>query len=299
MTSLLRGDPKAPSPGRLFVFGLGYSARCLAHRLLALGWQVAGTCRDPDKQAELRKEGIEAHLFDRAHPIADIAARLAGASHLLVSVPPDEAGDPVLDLHGPALASLVEKIGWVGYLSTTGVYGDRQGGWVDEDSPLMPSNARGRRRLAAETSWRQPPFNAHIFRLAGIYGPGRSALDAVRQGKAKRIDKPGQVFSRIHVADIAAIIMASMAGPNPGRVYNVCDGDPAPPGDVVAFACDLLGVEPPPLQSLTEVDLSPMALSFYNDSKRVSNRRIKAELGIDLIYPSYRVGLPALLAAGA
>lgn len=281
---------------RLFCFGLGYSARTLAERLLAQGWQVAGTTRSADKAAALAAAGIEAFLFGRGRPLADPGAALAGTTHLLSSVPPDRDGDAVLDRHRAEIAALPELL-WVGYLSTTGVYGDREGGWVDEGSPLTPSGERGQRRLAAEQAWLALPGHAaHIFRLAGIYGPGRSALDSVRAGTAKRIDKPGQVFSRIHVADIARVLEASIARPNPGRAYNVCDDAPAPPAEVVEYACGLLGQKPPPLVPFELAELSPMARSFYADSKRVSNRRIKEELGVTLAYPDYKTGLEALLA---
>jgi nucleoside-diphosphate-sugar epimerase len=197
--------------------------------------------------------------------------------------------------HAADLAAL--RPAWVGYLSTTGVYGDRAGGWVDEASALTPAGERGRRRVAAEAGWRALGLPLHIFRLAGIYGPGRSALDSVRAGKAQRIDKPGQVFSRIHVDDIAAVLDASIARPYPGAIYNVCDDDPAPPQDVIAYACALLGRAPPPLVPFDQAALSPMARSFYGESKRVSNRRIKDELGVRLRFPDYRAGLDALAAA--
>jgi nucleoside-diphosphate-sugar epimerase len=213
-------------------------------------------------------------------------------------VPPDAEGDPVLAEHAHDIAAR-RGLRWLGYLSTTGVYGDRRGGRVDEDSALAPSGERGRRRVAAEAGWldlhRRRSVPVHIFRLAGIYGPGRSALDTVRQGRAQRIDKPGQVFSRIHVADLAAVLRASMARPDPGAIYNVCDDDPAPPEAVIAHACALLGVEPPPLVPFDTADLSPMARSFYDDNKRVSNRRLKEVLGVTLAYPSYKDGLQALL----
>jgi nucleoside-diphosphate-sugar epimerase len=216
----------------------------------------------------------------------------------LISVPPDAESDPVLAEHAHDIAAL-RGLRWLGYLSTTGVYGDRGGGWVDEESDLAPSGDRGRRRVVAEAGWldlhRRRGVPAHIFRLAGIYGPGRSALDTVRQGRAQRIDKPGQVFSRIHVADLAAVLRASMARPDPGAIYNVCDDDPAPPEAVIAHACALLGVEPPPLVPFDTADLSPMARSFYDDNKRVSNRRLKEVLGVTLAYPSYKDGLQALL----
>jgi len=277
-----------------FCFGLGYSAGFLARALAGEGWRIAGTSRDGAAGAD----GFAIHRFCRGAPLADAAAALSGTTHLLVSVPPDAAGDPVLAEHGGDVVAL-GGLRWLGYLSTTGVYGDRGGGWVDESSTLRPSGERGRRRLAAEAGWlelhRRHGLPVHVFRLAGIYGPGRNALATVRQGGAQRIDKPGQVFSRIHVADIVQALRASMARPDPGAVYNVCDDDPAPPEAVIAHACRLLGREPPPLVPFERADLSPMARSFYDDNKRVANRRLKAALGVRLRYPSYRDGLAALL----
>ena len=284
----------SPSP-HLFCFGLGYSAAALAKALLARGWRVTGTCRDAARADALRAMGIAPVIFDRDRPIDGLDRHLAAATHLLSSVPPDETGDPVLDVHGPAIAAASPHLAWIGYLSTTGVYGDRAGGWVDEQSALEPTGERGRRRVAAEAGWRALPNPAHLFRLAGIYGPGRSALDTVRSGKARRILKPGQIFSRIHVEDIAQVILASMARPDPGAAYNVCDDDPADPAEVIAFACDLLGVPPPPEVPFETAALSPMARSFYDDNKRVKNDRIKRELDVQLTYPSYRAGLRALL----
>jgi len=277
---------------RLFVFGLGYSARVLARRLAARGFAVAGTARTPEQAARLAREGVATHVFSRAAPLPPEA--LAGTTHLLASIPPDEAGDPALDLHAGDIARLPD-LAWAGYLSTTGVYGDRGGDWVDEDSPLAPSGARGARRVAAEAGWRA--LHAHVFRLAGIYGPGRSALDQLRAGTARRIVKPGQVFSRIHVADIATVLEASIARPEPGAVYNVCDDEAAPPQDVVAFAASLLGVPPPPEIAFADAapTMSPMALSFFADNRRVANRRIKERLGVRLAYPDYRAGLTAIL----
>jgi nucleoside-diphosphate-sugar epimerase len=289
------------SAPRLFVFGLGYSARVFADRLRARGWAVAGTTRSEAAAEALRAEGFEAVIFDRTRPLADPAAALAGTTHLLVSVPPDEAGDPAADLHGRDIAAR-RSIAWAGYLSTTGVYGDRTGGWVDEDSALEPTSDRAERRVAAERAWLDRHQTAglplHVFRLAGIYGPGRSALDQVRAGTAKRIHKPGQVFSRIHVDDIARVLAASIARPDPGRVYNLCDDAAAPPAEVIAYACELLGLAPPPLVAFEAAELSAMALSFYRDNKRVSNRRIKEELGVALAYPDYKIGLEATLEAG-
>jgi len=281
---------------RLFCFGLGYSARALARDLKARGWSVAGTTRTEEGRAALAAEGIEAHLFERKRPLVDAAAVLAGATHLLASVPPDDDGDPVIDAHGEAIATLDAE--WIGYLSTTGVYGDRGGAWVDETSDLRPLGTRGRRRVEAEDAWldlwRRHSRPVHLFRLAGIYGPGRGPFEQVRAGTAKRVIKPGQVFSRIHVDDIAQVLEASMARPNPGAAYNVCDDEAAPPQDVILEASRVLGREPPPEIPFESADLSSMARSFYAELKRVSNQRIKDELGVRLRYPTYREGLAAL-----
>jgi nucleoside-diphosphate-sugar epimerase len=283
----------------LFCFGLGYTALALAAPLQAEGWRIAGTCRTAEQQAALATRDITAHIFERDRPLAGPAAVLAGITHILSSVPPDAAGDPVLDAHRNDLARLSGLV-WVGYLSTTGVYGDRAGGWVDEGSVLEPTGERGRRRLAAERDWlalwQHHGLPIHLFRLAGIYGPGSNALESLRDGTAKRILKPGQVFSRIHVDDIVQVLRASMARPNPGAAYNVCDDNPAPPAEVIEYAADLLGIAPPPAVPFDQAELSPMARSFYEDNKRVRNDRIKRELGVTLRYPDYRVGLQAILA---
>jgi nucleoside-diphosphate-sugar epimerase len=276
-----------------FCFGLGYGAGFLARGLAAKGWTVSGTSREGAAAGALLL-----HRFDRAHPLPEPCGLLAATTHLLVSIPPDEAGCPVCDVHGDAIAAL-PRLRWIGYLSSTNVYGDHAGGWVDETTPLAPRGERGRRRVAAETAWlelgRRSGLPVQVFRLAGIYGPGRSALDALRAGTARRIVKSGQVFSRIHAADLAAVLAASMAKPRPGAIYNVCDDAPAPPQDVIAYAAALLEVAPPPLEDFATAALSPMARSFYGDNKQVANRRIKEELGVVLRYPSYREGLTALL----
>jgi nucleoside-diphosphate-sugar epimerase len=280
---------------RLLSFGHGYSSRALARRLGADGWTIAGTSRSAAGAEALAAEGIEGHVFARGRPLAPEV--LTGITHVLVSIPPDEAGDPVLDAHGADLAAL-PGLRWVGYLSTTGVYGDHNGGWVDETTALAPVNERGRRRAAAEAGWlalaRTRGLPVHVFRLAGIYGPGRSQIDSVRDGTAKRTYKPGQVFSRIHVDDIAAVLAASIARPRAGAVYNVCDDEAAPPWEVVEYACTVLGAPVPPLVPLEEANLSEMGRSFYAENKRVSNRLIHDELGVELRYPTYREGLAAL-----
>jgi nucleoside-diphosphate-sugar epimerase len=280
---------------RLFCFGLGYTALALARSLSAESWSVAGTTRDVGKRERLAGEGFEMHGFARERPLADLAA-LADATHMLASIGPDEAGDPVLAHHLKDLRRCA-NLTWVGYLSTTGVYGDRGGAWVDEADPAAPSMARTRRRVAAEGHWLASGLPVHIFRLAGIYGPGagRNALDAVRGGTARRIVKTGQVFGRVHVDDIVQVLSASIARPNPGAIYNVADDEPAPPQDVIAFACQLLGVAPPPEVPYEVAELSPMARSFYADNRRVCNARIKRELGVSLRYPNYRAGLCAIL----
>jgi len=288
---------------RLFCFGLGYSASHFAHRLLARGWQVAGTVRTEDKAARLRAQGIDARVFDRDCPLSDPADALAGTTHLLVSVPPDGqgAGDAALDHHGGDIAQLADRLDWAGYLSTTGVYGNRDGGWVDETSELRPTSDRSARRVQAETAWRRlhPDHGVpmHTFRLAGIYGPGRGPFRAIREGTAKRIDLPEQKFGRIHVDDICRVLEASTAQPNPGAVYNVSDDEPAAPADVTAFACQLLGVDPPPLVPWDEAEMSAMAMTFWQDNKRVDNARVRDELGVRFRYPSYREGLRAVLDA--
>ena len=275
----------------LFCFGLGYSAKALAARLAAKGWRITGTSRSPAGAAGIAALGYDALVFDGSAPLPPEA--FSGVSHIVVSAPPDAGGDPVLRHHAKDLGAF--DIAWLAYLSATGVYGDHRGGWVTEATPLTPGTERGRRRLAAEKAWLALDLPVHIFRLAGIYGPGRNQLVAMRDGTAKRIIKAGQIFSRIHVDDIARVLLASIARPNPGAAYNVCDDEPCPPQDVVAYAAQLLGLPPPPEVPFDEAELSPMASSFYADSKRVSNARIKHELGIKMRYPSYREGLASLL----
>ena len=286
--------------GRLFCFGLGYCALALLSTLRDAGWQIAGTCRSKESVSSLTKEGIEAYVFDGNTPMCPPPSAFLNASHVLCSAPPTAGIDPVLAHHCDDLAKL-NKLAWVGYLSTTGVYGDWKGDWVDESSELKTINERGIDRIKAENGWlklwEQFGVPVHIFRLAGIYGPGRNAIETVRTGRARRIKKRGQVFSRIHVDDISQVLSASISMPHPSRVYNVCDNEAAPPQDVISYACYLLGVEPPPLVPFEEADLSPMARSFYAENKRVSNLRLSKELGVQLKWPDYREGLKSLLSS--
>lgn len=245
----------------------------------------------------LRQAGVKPLIW----PDGPVAEEIAKATHILTSVAPQDGRDPVLDHFADEITARAPNLKWVGYLSTIGVYGDHQGGWVDETTPLTPTTQRGHHRVAAEAAWKALAKSAdlplHIFRIAGIYGPGRGPFEKVRSGQARRIIKEGQVFSRIHVDDIAATLDASIAQPNPGAVYNLCDDEPAPPQDVIAYAAELLGAEIPPAIAFEDADMSPMARSFYAESKRVRNDRIKSELGVVLNYPDYRTGLKALFDA--
>jgi nucleoside-diphosphate-sugar epimerase len=278
----------------LLSFGHGYSARALSRLLLPQDWRVIGTTRSEDKAPRLMNEGVEPRIW----PGADMFPALNAATHLLISAAPGEEGDPVLAELQDEIAKRADQFAWVGYLSTTGVYGDHQGDWVVEETALTPATKRGIARVKAEAAWSAiPGLPLHIFRLAGIYGPGRGPFAKVRAGTARRIIKPGQVFSRTHVEDIAAILAASMDRPNPGAAYNVCDDDPAPPQDVIAEAARLLNLPVPDAVAFEDAEMSPMARSFYAESKRVRNDRIKTELGVRLQYPDYRTGLRALLAA--
>jgi nucleoside-diphosphate-sugar epimerase len=278
---------------KLFSFGHGYSAAALARRLLPQGWRITGTTRS--RAGELAASGVTPLVW----PGEDLRPALAEATHLLVSAGPDEQGDPLLRAHAADIAAAAPHLSWVGYLSTTGVYGDHRGGWVDEETPLAPSTRRGRWRVDAERAWQAVPgLPLHIFRLAGIYGPGRGPFQKVREGTARRIVKPGQVFSRIHVDDIAQVLEASIRRPRQGAVYNLCDDDPAPPEAVIEEAAHLLGLPVPPAEDFATAEMSEMARSFYAESKRVRNDRIRDELGVRLLHPDYRAGLRALLAAG-
>jgi len=283
----------------LFCFGLGYSALRLARITSAQGWTVSGTARTTKGAERIAAEGFYPFVFDGQTPEPGIGDALASTTHVLISAPPGEDGDPVLRRHAGDLQA-ASSLAWIGYLSTVGVYGDHQGDWVDETSETRPTSQRSQRRLAAEDAWRafgsQTGRRVQIFRLSGIYGPGRSAIDRLQEGTARRIVKPGQVFNRIHVADIATTLSAAIAGKGSQQIYNVTDDEPAPPQDVIAFAAELLQTTPPPEVAFKNAELSPMAASFYADNKRVSNARLREDLGVHLNFPSYREGLAAIAA---
>ncbi|MBC7737635.1 MAG: SDR family oxidoreductase [Candidatus Saccharibacteria bacterium] len=272
----------------LLSLGHGYSAQYLSRLLIPLGWRVIGTTRSPEKAAALTRQGVEALIWP-----GDIRDALHQATHLLTSVAPDAGGDPVLRALAPQIRTL--NLHWAGYLSTTAVYGHHNGAWVDEDTALTPATERGAARVRAEAEWTALGLPLHIFRLAGIYGPGRGPFEKVRDGTARRIHKPGQVFSRIHVQDIAQVLLASLQHPAPGTIYNVCDDDPASPEDVLALAARLLNLPEPPMVLYEDAEMTPMARSFYAENKRVRNERIKRDLHVRLLYPTYREGLQSLL----
>ncbi len=284
----------------LFVFGFGYVARALAPRLEAAGWRVSASARRLEKAGDLAAAGIPSHLFG-PHGLTDFARVFQDVTHLLVTTPPGEAGDPVLHAHAADLERLRSLRGIV-YLSTTGVYGDAGGAWVDEAAPIRPVHQRGVRRAEAEQAWNEigetVGVPVTVLRLPGIYGPGRSAFDQLRAGTAKRLVKPGQIFSRAHVDDIAQAIEAALALET-GAVLNIADDEPAPPQDVVTEAARILGVDPPPEESFEAASsrLSPMALEFYSANRRIANGRMKEELGLTLRHPTYREGLRAILKA--
>lgn len=281
----------------LFCFGLGYSALNLADRLLEAGWRVSGTVRSEAKRQSLQDRGITAYIFDQDLPL-DIAWDFDSVTHILHSIPPsqDEAGivDPVYKYHYHDIEN-IKDLKWFGYLSTTGVYGNHEGAVVTENSALKATKIRSLLRIQAEKLWLDSKLPVHIFRLSGIYGPRRNAILDLKQGRAHRIHKEGQVFSRIHVSDIANILQASIAKPNPYHIYNGADDLPAPQPEVVEYAAKLLGITPPELINLEDAELSEMARDFWQDNRRVSNQLVKEELGVKFQYPTYKEGLEALL----
>lgn len=276
----------------LLSFGHGFSARALAARLLPQGWRIIGTTRSAEKMKDIAASGVEPLLW----PGTDISDALKTAPYLLISAGPGPEGDPVLNALSTRITEIAPQLKWAGYLSTTGVYGDHQGHWVDEDTPLTPATKRGQARVAAEARWQAVEgLPLHIFRLAGIYGPGRGPFAKVRKGTARRIIKAGQVFSRIHVEDIAQALDLSMARPDPGAIYNLCDDDPAPPQDVIGHAAKLLGLPLPEAVDFETAEMTPMARSFYAESKKVHNNRAKRDLGWKPKFANYREGLAAMM----
>jgi len=283
----------------VFIFGLGFSARAAVramHRHFGADLAVAGTTRSSEKSAALTLEGVETHVFDGAEPGQTLVPALAGARHVVISTPPGADGDPVLNQHGKDLMAS-DALEWLCYYSTVGVYGDYGGAWIDETAAPQPVNERSRRRVAAEQAWRD--FAASkgvpltILRLAGIYGPGRATLDKLRAGTSRRVVKPGQVFNRIHAADIGEVT-ARAAGQKLAGTFNLADDEPAPPQDPIGFAAGLIGIAPPPEEDFATAEMSAMARSFYSDNKRVSNAAIKRALDLELFYPTYRQGLRAI-----
>jgi nucleoside-diphosphate-sugar epimerase len=285
-------DGGARAMSTLLCIGLGYTAHVFAARLAAEGWRIIGTAQTADGSARIAALGYDAIVFDGKAPSDPLRTALAAATHVLVSAPPDASGDPLLRHHADDLSQTLQ---WIGYLSTVGVYGDHAGAWVDETTTPKPVSVRSRWRLAAEQAWldlaERTGIRIEIFRLAGVYGPGRGPLEAVRKGTARAIVKPGQVFNRIHVEDIANALAAAIARPTGHVIYNVTDDEPAPPKDVLAHAARLLGLPAPPSIDFATADLTPMARSFYSECKRVSNARLKQALGATLAYPTYRDGL--------
>ena len=281
---------------RLFCFGYGYVAQHVAPKLQAKGWQVAGTTTREDKASQMQNAGIEAHILNDDVPF-EAAQALDGATHMLVSIPPKEQGDIALHACKPVLGGL-DRLQWVGYLSTTGVYGDHDGDWVDETTPAAPLDERSKRRVLAEQAW-QDAMRTHagsmqIFRLAGIYGSGRNALEQLQAGTARRIYKEGQYFSRTHVEDIATLLVAAMLQGHASDVFNVADEAPAPSHEVTEYAAQLMEMQPPPLIPIEQADLSPMAQSFYASNKRVNAEKIRLKHGVSLAFPTYREGLDAI-----
>ncbi len=280
---------------RLFVFGAGYSSQAIMEEVKDRFEWIGGTTRTAEKAEALKAGGFESFVFDGETPGVGIADALSQATHVLISIAPNEAGDPVLNQHGDDIAAA--KPNWIGYLSTVGVYGNHDGDWVDETTLCKPVSKRSVQRVAAEEAWlafaEENQFPVQIFRLSGIYGPGRNTFENFKKGRARRLVKPGQVFNRIHVADIAGAVAAAMDKPTT-RIFNVTDNEPAPPQDVVTYAAELLGVSPPPEIPFETADLTPMARSFYGENKRVSNQRVKEELGYTFRYPDYRIALKKL-----
>ena len=285
----------------LLCFGLGYTATALAARLAREGWTISATSTTPEGTARIAVLGYDAHLFDGAGyaPAPALAAAIHAATHAVTSAPPIDAGDPVL-IRCAAEIAASPNLRWFAYLSTIGVYGDHGGAWIDETAPATPRSVRSQRRANAEATWlglgRATRKTALVFRIAGIYGPGRSAIDTVLNGTARRLIKPGQVFNRIHRDDIASMLAAAISSQPSHAIFNVCDDEPAPPQDVIAFAATVLGRPVPPDVPYDPANLTPMAASFYSENKRCSNARAKSDLVWQPAFPTYREGLSAIAA---
>lgn len=285
---------------RMMIFGAGFSGLAIARTLAGECDFAGGTTRGPERFTALQAAGLTPFIYQGGAPAEELSTALSKITHLVMSIAPDSDGDPLLEAFAGGLRPSMPKLEWIGYLSTVGVYGDHDGDWVDEDTVCKPVSRRSVARLAAEDGWTRLAAEAEvpvaIIRLSGIYGPGRNALKTLSEGKARRLIKPGQVFNRIHVADIGGAT-ALLARQRLGGIYNVTDDMPAPPQDVVSEAARIMGVEPPAEMDFETADLSPMARSFYGENKRVSNARIKAS-GYSFMYPDYFTGLVALYRDG-
>jgi nucleoside-diphosphate-sugar epimerase len=272
---------------KILIFGLGYTGARIAKVLQKQGWAVVGTVRSSEKINKLMSEGLNPILFDEAF------GEISTSTHILCTVPPGDGGDPTLSVYASVIRKC--KFKWVGYLSTTGVYGDLKGAEANEGTPTNPTNIRSKRRVEAEYFWQKLVPSTHVFRLPGIYGPGRSVIDRIKANQMSFTDKPGHRFSRIHVDDIVGAIIASISKPTAGAVYNVVDDLPSEAGDLFRFAAELLGKPQPQPVPFAEADLTPMARSFYSDNRTVSNALIKQVLNYKLQYPTYREGLRAII----
>ncbi len=281
------------------LFGVGYTARALIPHLSARGYTIIGTSRSDEKAKLLSAAlGIQMVVFDGSGT-QGLKRALTKAHIILSSIPPDPSGDPVIRALGPILGAAAPCCKWAGYLSATSVYGDRDGQWTFEDEPLRPVTRRGKYRMQAEMNWLESGLPVHVFRLAGIYGPeisgiSRSPFDRLRTGNARAVIKPGHVVNRIFVTDIADAIMASIDRPNPVYIYNLSDGAPSPPQDVINHAAGLLGLPHPPQVPYDTAKISNMSRSFYKANKRVSNDRARHELGWEPTYPNFQAGLQAI-----
>lgn len=287
----------------VFFFGMGYSSLATAkalHQSVDAAIPISGTMRNEEKIERLADSPYRLHLFDGTQRCETLGADLQQATHVILSIPPGDAGDPAYNLHLPDL-DRARDLEWIGYFSTVGVYGDFGGAWIDESAPTRPVNQRSKQRVAVEAQWRDYAAKRGVpllvLRLAGIYGPGRSAFDKLREGTARRIVKKDQVFNRIHVEDIGRVT-ALAVHEKLGGTYNLADDEPAPPQDLVAYAAQKLGLPLPPEIAFEAAEMTEMARSFYSDNKRVSNKAIKAALGVELLYPTYREGLDAILKGG-